>query len=63
MDRELKRQALTLRIKFSLPVPAVKHKTTFPQQLEWGDIVLLSLQAPLYTEADVIPQIHILHRI
>lgn len=63
MDRELKRQALSLRIKFSLLVPAVKPKTTFPQQLDWGDIVLLSLQSLLYAEADVIPQTHVLHRI
>lgn len=55
MDRELKRQALTLKIKFNLPVPEVKCKATFPQQLEWGDTVLLSLQAPFYAEADVIP--------
>lgn len=63
MDRELKRRALTLKIKFNLPVPEVKCKATFPQQLEWGDTVLLSLQAPLYVEADVIPQIHVLCRI
>lgn len=63
MDRELKRQALTLKIKFNLPVPEVKCKATFPQQLEWGDTVLLSLQAPFHAKADVIPQIHVLHRI
>lgn len=63
MDMELKRQALTSRIKFSLLVSAVKRKTTFPQQLDGGDIVLLSFQAFLYAEADVIPQTHVLHRI
>lgn len=63
MDRECKKQALTLRIKFSLPVPAMKHKTTFLPQLKGRGIVLLPLQPLLYAEADVIPQTHVLHRI